>query len=299
MVKYSKLATSTGLILACCFLDAGVSAQDKNPTAVKETTEPAAEESKVVQREPSKADIKAREYAASVLATAEDLVTHFYTRSAPITLKAEHRKIEAAWQNFRKLYGTKHDLSARFALLRARSASATRTGKKIATVWQTAIQLQPAVTSGALRMGLFAEAANASSMAKDYRSAERFFAAARSMAAVRGRNAEKARLYLRIHELRTTGQAMEWRRLNDNLKDLRQFSESFVMWSIPRLDALLGEAEIRLSFQPADGPDKRKVLGELKAHIELSQKGMNGAVPPLHVARIRSLFYTLEDHFQL
>ncbi|PCI64475.1 MAG: hypothetical protein COB37_01270 [Kordiimonadales bacterium] len=299
MAKHSKLATSTGLLLACCFLDADVSAQEKNKAGPQKSVEPVAEESKVVPRELSRSEIKAKEHAASVLTAAEMLTGRFNAMTDPKTLKAEHRKIEAAWQAFRKLYGTKHDLSAQFALLRARSASASRANKKIAEVWRTAIQLQPIGMSGSRRLGLFTEAANATTDAKDYRSAERFFAAARSMASVRGENADKARLYLRIHELRTTGQAMEWRRLNDNLKDLRRFSEAFVMWSIPRLDALLGEAEIRLSFQPNDGSDKRNVLGDLKARIELAQKGMNGAVPPVQLARIRSLFYALEDHFQL
>jgi len=239
------------------------------------------------------------EKAAAVLAqTTALMVKHNSTRDPALLQKLE-RQVETTWSEFTKYYGKKHVLAANFALLRARSATAAKRSNSVADRWRQAIKLLPAGTNGSRRLGLYAEAANAATTVKDFRAAEQFFAAARSFASVRGEDADKARLYLRLHELKTTGEGMGWRQLNDSLLDLRKYSEAFVMWSIPRLDALLGEAEIRLELQPNTDDKKRKTLGDLKAKIELVQKGMNGAVPPMHTARIRSLFYALEDHFKL
>jgi len=241
-----------------------------------------------------------KEKAAAVLTQTTALLKQYSSLHDPALLQKLDREIENTWAQFTYYYGTKHLLSDDLALLRARSASAAKRGKVVADHWRQAIKLLPYKTAGSRRLGLYAEAANASTAVEDFRAAEQFFAAARSLASVRGENADKAALYLRLHELKTTGQAMEWRQLNDNLLDMRKYSEAFVMWSIPRLDALLAEAEIRLEMQPNDNDKKKRIiLGDLKAQIELAQKGMNGSLPPMHKARIRALFYALEDNFQL
>ncbi len=239
------------------------------------------------------------EKKAEVLLNAQALVEKFGGSRDPASLKRINSQIEHSWENYTKLYGTRNPLAIKLALLRARSATAAKQKKRVAANWRTAIKLLPVRTKGAQRLIYYTQAANASADVRDYKAAEQFFAAAQIFAVVRGSNADKSRLYLRLQELKTAGDGMEWRRLNDSLLDMRKFSENFVMWSIPRLDALLGEAEIRLVRQPNDDKDKRMMLGDLKARIQLVQKGMNGSVPPIQVDRIRTLFYALEDNFGL
>jgi len=239
------------------------------------------------------------EKKAEALQEASGLVSEYGGTRDPATLQKLDGYIQRTWERFTSFYGTKNELASEFALLRARSTSAAKRKSTVAENWKLAIRLLPISTSGSKRLNYYTQAANAATEVKDFRAAEQFFAAARNFAVVRGENADKARLYMRIHELKTTGEGMEWRRLNDSLLDMRKYSEGFVLWSIPRLDALLGEAEIRFSMQPNKGDEKRKMLGDLKAQILLAQKGMNGAVPPMHVERIRTLFYALEDHLDL
>lgn len=239
------------------------------------------------------------EKKAEALNEATALVEKHRHTSDPATLQKIDSYIQKTWERYTGYYGHSGDLLSDLALIRARSTSATNRSKQVASHWKDAIRFLPLKTTDASRMSFYTQAANASSKAKDFRSAELFFAAARNLATVRGENADKSRLYLRLHELRTTGEAMEWRRLNDSLMDLRKFSQIFALWSIPRLDALVGEAEIRLIMQPNEDDEKRPTLGDLKAQIQLAQKGMNGAVPPMQVERIRTLFYALEDHFDL
>jgi len=239
------------------------------------------------------------EEKAEALANANALVSQYSGISDPATLQRLDSQIERAWGRFTNFYGTNSQLATNFALLRARSATAAKRKKAVAKSWRMAIKLLPVNTTGTKRLNYFTQAANASVAVKDYRAAEQFFAAARNFAVSRGDSADKARLYLRLQELKTAGEGMEWRRLNDSLLDMRKYSEIFTMWSIPRLDALLGEAEIRLRIQPNRDTEKREMLGDLKAQILLIQKGMNGAVPPTYVERIRTLFYALEDHFDL
>jgi len=240
------------------------------------------------------------EEKAEALKEASALLEKYGSTGDPATLQKLDSYIERTWDKYTNFYGTKSQIAAEFALLRARSASAAKRRKAVAANWKQAIKLLPITTSGLRRLSYYTQAANAASSVEDFRSAEQFYAAARAFAVVRGeKNVSKTRLYLRLQELKTTGNAMEWRRLNDSLLDMRKYSETFVMWSIPRLDALLGEAEIRLTMQPNHDDDKRLMLGDLKAKILLVQKGMNGSVPPQQIERIRTLFYALEDHFDL
>ena len=239
------------------------------------------------------------EKKAAVLNEAQALVSRYGNERDPVQLQQLDNYIERTWNNFVVLYGTKSKLASDFAMLRARSASAAVRKNGVSEAWKQAIKLLSVKTPGSRRLSFYTQAANASSAAKEYRAAEQFFAAARVFAVTRGENTDKARLYLRLQELKTTAEGMEWRRLNDSLLDMRLFSEGFVSWSIPRLDALLGEAEIRLAMQPESDSEKREMLGDLKAKIILVQKGMEGAVPPSHLDRIRTLFYALEDHYKL
>ena len=239
------------------------------------------------------------EEKAEALKEASALLEKYGGVGDPATLQKLDSYIERTWNKYTNFYGTNSPIASEFALLRARSASAAKRRKAVAANWRQAIELLPITTSGARRLNYYTQAANAATAVEDFRSAEQFYAAARAFAVVREGNVDRTRLYLRLQELKTTGSAMEWRRLNDSLLDLRKYSEAFVMWSIPRLDALLGEAEIRLTMQPDHDDDKRLMLGDLKAKILLVQKGMNGSVPPQQIERIRTLFYALEDHFDL
>ncbi|MFC3051077.1 hypothetical protein [Kordiimonas pumila] len=206
--------------------------------------------------------------------------------------------IEGAWQSFLAYQGREHPMAHDLALVRARSVTASNIKSKIVPAWNDAVQGLPPSIVPAQRISLYLEAANASTQAQDYKSAGKYYSLARTLAILDSSNADKAQLYMRLHELKSIGVAMDWRPLRDALSDLRKYSEQFALWTIPRLDALLGEAEIRVELQP-DVPEKRTDLAELKANIELSEKGMGGAIPPAQLARLRSLFYVLEDRWEL
>ncbi|MBV1900732.1 MAG: hypothetical protein KUG56_03565, partial [Kordiimonadaceae bacterium] len=202
-------------------------------------------------------------------------------------LRKAEGKVEDTWNDLVKYMGVSHPLAKRLSLIRARTLTAAGRDKKIVSAWKDALRRLPKKLPRSRRINLYTEAANAAAVAGDFRAAESFYGVARSLAVMRSRNKEKAQLYMRLHELRSTGVGMEWRPLRDALSDLRKASEHFALWSIPRVDALLGEAEIRVAYQP-NMKEKRTDLGELKAQLILAQKGMEEGMPEKQLKRMRS-----------
>lgn len=213
-------------------------------------------------------------------------------------LKKLEPAVDKAWHDFNQYQEKRHALKDDLALVRARTYTAGGNVEKIVPAWKDAIGNLPLSTETARRVSLYLEAAGAAAYVKDYKTSEQFFAAARIMAISGGENDDKRQLYMRLNELKTIGPGMEWRPLRDSLSDMRKYSEIFSLWSIPRLDALLGEAELRVSLQPA-APEKREDLSQLKAKIMLAEKGMGANIPPHQLSRVRSLYYVLEDHWKL
>ncbi len=238
--------------------------------------------------------------SAAVLQKAAFVLTTYRQGQADQrSLARAEGNIEKSWQNFAKTFGTKHPLAKDLAFIRARAVTAAKNRKKIVLAWKDALAQIPSNASNASRVNLYMEAGYAAASAKDYRVAEQYFGYARSLAAAEGGDKERVQLYLRMNELKTTGAGMEWRPLRDALFDLRQASEAaFNLWTVPRLDALLGEAEIRVSHQPED-PEKRTDLAQLKAKIILAQKNLDDDIPPTQLKRLRSLMYILEDYWKL
>lgn len=70
------------------------------------------------------------------------------------------------------------------------------------------------------------------------------------------------------------------------------------MWTLPRLDALLSETEIRVLYEP-EVDEKRVNLADLQSKIELMMKGMGHTLSPTYVDRVRELYYSLEDKYKL
>lgn len=237
------------------------------------------------------------ERAAEALQSAQAMVAEFANERDEETLERLDSSIERIWQQLLKYHGVGNVLVPQLALLRARSASAKRDRYRVVPAWQQAIQSNSSV-SPAYVLGLNIEAAHAAAAVGENEESARFFAAARAYAFVRGGQSESARLHMRVTELRVLGGSMPWRDLKDALTDLRDFSATFPMWTLPRLEALLSEGEIRLDNQP-EGKDKRSALSTLKAEILLMQKGMNLNLPASFTSRIRALFYALEDNYDL
>jgi len=213
-------------------------------------------------------------------------------------LQKASTNIEATWDSFVQYQGVDHPLAQDLSLIHARSVTAAKKKEKIVSAWQIALNKLPFATKSGRKVSLYLEAANAATFAENYKVAENYFSLARSLAVMRSENADKAQLYMRLHELKATGSAMQWRPLRDALSDLRKYSESFALWSLPRLEALLGEAELRVQLQPNE-EKKRTDLAELKAQLVLSEKGLGGGIPGKQLTRLRSLYYVLEDHWQL
>lgn len=236
--------------------------------------------------------------AAEAMAYAEAVLTQFGGTSNVATLSNADTVIEKAWKQFTEFHQMESELGRDLALLRAKSASARKDDDRVATAWQTALRLQPISITLERRMSLNIQAANATAAIGDFAASRQFFSAARTYAFAQDKDTKMLQLQLRIQELRLLGGQMEWRPLRDSLLDMRTFSEGFSMWTIPRLDALLSEAELRISLQP-ESIEKRTELSDLKTKVELMMKGMGNRLNPQFVNRVRQFYYTLEDYYAL
>ena len=240
-------------------------------------------------------DIKKAFEASS---SARAIVAEFANVSDNSTLANADASIERTWQSFSRFFPLEGSLGRQLALIRARSASSTKDKRRVAEAWDTALKLQPASLPGTLRLSYTIQAAHATANAGDYRAAQRYFAAARTYAFAQDRDTRALQLNLKINELRALGPQMEWRRLRDNLSDMRIFSEGFSLWTVERLDALVSEGELRLALQP-ESDDKRKDLGELKSRIELTMKNTSSMLTAPFVNRVRNFYYAIEDYYDL
>jgi len=206
--------------------------------------------------------------------------------------------ISRTWEDFSKIANPVVPVVGEFAILRAKAATAARDRKRVVKAWQTALKLHQPINNSEQLMALNIQAAHAAAKVEQYDSARQFFAAARAFSFSRGDNSDSSRLFLRIRELSILGGAMDWRSLKDALFDMRAFSEKFPMWSLSRLEAVLAETEIRLNFQPED-TDKRADLSRLKAEITLIADGLAEHLPHDYLARVRKVYYALEDNYKL
>lgn len=239
-----------------------------------------------------------QERATEAYNVARAVIGRYHGVTDPVKLFRGDQAIERAWRNLTYYYGMENDLARDLALIRARSASSREDRTRVAKAWELALELQPANLPIGRRLTLNIQAANATAKVGNVRASERYFAAARTYAFSKDRDAKQLQLQLRLQELRALGQQMPWRRLRDNLLDMRTFSEGFSMWTLPRLDALVSEAEIRLMYEP-EGEGKRTNLGDLKSKIELMMKGMGNVLSPAYVNRVRDFYYEIEDDYDL
>lgn len=242
------------------------------------------------------ADQQARAEAA--LQYASSITLAYSQENDTKKLFAADRVVEKAFRDLAYYYGIESELARDLALIRAKTATSRRDKSRVADAWSLALELQPADLEDDKRLTLNLLAAKATAVVGDMNMSIEYFAAARSYAFAQDRHAKALQLQLRIQELRSLGHQLPWRRLRDNLSDMRRFSEGFSMWTIPRLDALVSEAEIRLIYQP-ESEEKRNSLAELKSNIELMMKGMGNTLMPSHIDRVRALYYRLEDGYQL
>lgn len=237
------------------------------------------------------------ERAAIAWQNAEAVVAEFAYVQDEAALRKRYRDIEKVWQELGRYHQDVSVFVPQFSLIRARAATAAGDKRRVVGLWQDAIAANQTIAPASI-MNLNIEAAHAAALAGEYEVSAQYFAAARAYAFIRGDQQESTRLQLRVQELQVLGASMNWRDLNDALYDLRDYSQSFPMWTMPRLEALLSEAEIRLNVQP-ETDEKRAELSELKAQIILMQKGINRDMSASFTSRIRTLFYALEDNYKL
>ncbi len=238
------------------------------------------------------------ERAAAALDYASRITLEYRNSNDNKKLFNADRAIERAFTDLVYYHGVNNDLARDLALIRAKSATSRNDKSRVAQAWQLALKLQPNNLTMGRRLNLNIQAANATAKIGDIRAATQYFSAARTYAFAKDRDTKSLQLQLRLHELRALGQQMEWRRLRDNLLDMRRFSEGFSMWTLPRLDALISEAEIRILYEP-EADEKRINLADLRSKIELMIKGMGNTLQPTQINRVRNLYYTLEDNYQL
>jgi len=239
-----------------------------------------------------------QERAAAALDYASRVAVAYRDSNDDKMLFNADRAIERAFTDLVHYHGTNTVLARDLALIRAKSATSRNDKSRVAQAWQLALKLQPINLPAVQRLSLNVQAANAAAKVGDIGAATQYFAAARTYAFSKDRDTKSLQLRLRLQELRALGQQMEWRRLRDNLLDMRRFSEGFSMWTLPRFDALISEAEIRILYQP-ELEEKRVSLAELRSKIELMTKGMGNTLQPAQIDRVRNLYYTLEDNYQL
>ncbi len=239
-----------------------------------------------------------QEQATAAYNYAQAVIKQYRSTNDDQTLFNADRIIERAWRELTFFYGLDNELARDLSLIRAKSATSRRDKSRVTGAWQTVLKLQPKNLPQARRMALNIQAANATARVGDIRSSRQYFAAARTYAFSPDRDTKQLQLQLRIQELKALGAQMEWRRLRDNLLDMRIFSEGFSLWTIPRLEALVSEAEIRYSLEP-ESEEKRSNLRDLKTKIELMMKGMGHILTPRYVNRVRDFYYAIEDSYDL
>lgn len=230
--------------------------------------------------------------------SAVSIITQFAGTNDNRKLASADATIEKTWQDYARYFPLEGSVGQQLALIRARSASSAKDKKRVAEAWDTALKLQPTSLSDNLRLAFTIQAAHATANVGDYSAARRYFAAAQTYAFAQDRDTKALQLNLKINELRALGPQMEWRRLRDNLTDMRIFSQGFSLWTVERLDALVSEAELRLALQP-ESDDKRRDLGELKSKIELTMKNTSNMLTAPFVNRVRNFYYAIEDYYDL
>lgn len=238
------------------------------------------------------------EKKAEIFQAAIQYVTQYGDVRDTNALAKAYPGIEKTWQAFRPLVAADNGMVTQFAFMRARAATAAGAKGRVVEAWRTALKYKKPGTTPQELIGINIEAAHAAASVDDYETAKQFFAAARAYSFVRGEDSGNARLHMRIRELSVIGGSMPWRDLNDALTDLKKFSETFPMWTLPRLEAIVAETEIRLRFQP-EGEDKRLDLSRLKAEIVLIVDGLDENLPAGYLTRVRRVYYALEDGYQL
>lgn len=239
-----------------------------------------------------------QERAQAALTHAANITQYYGATNDEKKLFDADRLIERAFSDLVYYHGTNNVVARELALLRAKSATSREDKSRVTAAWQLALELQPLNLPASRRLTLNIAAANATARVGDLRASTQYFAAARTYAFSKDRDTKVLQLNLRIQELRSLGQQMPWRQLRDNLLDMRRFSEGFSMWTLPRLDALISETEIRVLYEP-EIDEKRTNLADLKSKIELMMKGMGHTLSPSYVNRVRSLYYNLEDTYHL
>lgn len=247
---------------------------------------------------PSVVSADQQERATAAFKYASAVVKQYNNTNDEQTLFNADRIIERAWLDLKYYYGIESELARDLALIRAKSATSRADKRRVTRAWQIALKLQPGNLPIARRLTLNIQAANATARVGDVTASSQYFAAARTYAFSPDRSTKVLQLNLRIQELRALGEQMEWRRLRDNLLDMRLFSEGFSLWTIPRLEALVSEAELRLALQP-EGEEKRNALSDLKTKIQLMMKGMGQLLAPTYVNRVRNFYYAIEDGYDL
>ena len=125
------------------------------------------------------------------------------------TLAKGEKVIETAWRDLVKELGVKHAFAKSLAFIRARSVTAAKHKRKIIPAWQDALKQIPGNMPKVRKANLYTEAGNAAAFAGNYRLAEQYFAYARSLAVDVSSDKERAQLYMRLNELKTTGKGME------------------------------------------------------------------------------------------
>ncbi len=226
------------------------------------------------------------------------LLSQYNNKTTTEALAAADHEIERVWRILEKSPPINASVQADFALLRARSATAKKDRSRIVSAWDKAFQAKVFSLTSKQLLSMNVEAASAAAIAKDYAAVSRFFAAARAYVMDEGDKADTVRLNLHLQELRLIAPTMQWRALKDALSDVRQFASFASAWSLPKLNLLVSESELRLAYQP-ETKEKREDLAALKAEIDLIIKGTqaNGQSPMK--GRVRSLFYALEDIYSL
>ena len=102
---------------------------------------------------------------AAAASFAEAIVAKFSNTRDETELAKADSAIEKAWQDYIRYHATNNELGKELALIRARSASSKRDKKRVASAWETALQLQPLNINSMTRLNLNVQAANASAAA--------------------------------------------------------------------------------------------------------------------------------------
>lgn len=213
-------------------------------------------------------------------------------------LESERSLIERTLEEYAEFAEEPKTLLPDLLTFYARALSNPKNGTKVTDAWAIALDAKRSHTSMSGMQDLLIEAAIATGQANQIGAARNYLSAAKQIAVEQRGPSDLLDIQFKVRELLATGGSRDWREVEDEITDMRDFGRSFAMWSREQFEILLLEIELRLRVQP-EAPEKRESLSFVREELMLAYKAQVSPLTQILKNRFRGLLRTLEDTYQL